>query len=75
MIDVLVERYKEMLIDVVVGIESRGFIVGAPLAHELGVGFVPIRKKGKLPAETIALEYALEYGTDTVEIHKDAISK
>lgn len=71
----LMKRYKEMDIDVVAGIESRGFILGSILAHQLGVGFVPIRKKGKLPAETIAEEYALEYGTGIIEIHKDAIHK
>lgn len=60
--------------DLVAGIESRGFIFGAPLALELGAGFVPIRKLGKLPAETLRAEYALEYGTNTVEIHKDAIA-
>ena len=70
----LVNRYTGMKIDKVAGIESRGFIVGAPLAHMLGVGFVPIRKKGKLPAETIGHDYELEYGTDRVEIHTDAIS-
>ena len=59
--------------DVVVGIESRGFMFGAPIALELGLGFVPIRKIGKLPAETIQAEYALEYGTNVVEIHRDAI--
>lgn len=74
-IDHLHERYKNMDIDVVVGIESRGFILGAPLAYLLGKGFVPIRKPGKLPAERISQDYSLEYGTDTVEIHKDAISK
>jgi adenine phosphoribosyltransferase len=58
----------------VAGIESRGFIVGAALALELGVGFVPIRKKGKLPAETIGHDYELEYGTDRIEIHVDAIA-
>lgn len=62
-------------IDVVVGIESRGFILGGALAYALGKGFVPIRKKGKLPAETEKMEYSLEYGTDTIEIHKDAILK
>ena len=62
-------------IDVVAGIESRGFIFGAALAIELGVGFVPIRKKGKLPAETVSASYALEYGEDTLEIHKDAFPK
>ncbi|MFH1850158.1 MAG: adenine phosphoribosyltransferase [archaeon] len=73
MVDLLVKRYENMDIDIVAGIEARGFITGAILAHRLRVGFVPIRKKGKLPAETIAHEYELEYGTDTIEIHKDAI--
>jgi adenine phosphoribosyltransferase len=75
MVDILFERYKNAKIDAIVGIESRGFIVGSALAHKLGIGFVPIRKKGKLPAETISEEYALEYGTDKIEIHKDAISR
>lgn len=70
----LVNRYTGMKIDKVAGIESRGFIVGAPLAHMLGVGFVPVRKKGKLPAETIGHDYDLEYGTDRIEIHTDAIA-
>ncbi len=70
----LVNRYTGMKIDKVAGIESRGFIVGAPLAHMLGVGFVPVRKKGRLPAETIGHDYDLEYGTDRVEIHTDAIA-
>jgi adenine phosphoribosyltransferase len=73
--EILVERYKGSKIDKVVGIESRGFFFGASLALQLGAGFVPIRKKGKLPAETIREEYALEYGTDIMEIHKDAIVK
>lgn len=73
-IDELAKRYNGMKIDKVVGIESRGFIVGAPLAYLLGVGFVPIRKPGKLPAETIGHDYELEYGRDRVEIHTDAIS-
>jgi adenine phosphoribosyltransferase len=73
--EILVNRYKNSKIDKVVGIESRGFIVGASLALMLEAGFVPIRKKGKLPAETIREEYALEYGTDIIEIHKDAITK
>ena len=68
------ERYRGAGIDAVAGIESRGFIFGAPLAIELGVGFVPIRKIGKLPAEKIFREYALEYGTATLEIHVDAVS-
>ena len=74
-VDELVRRYKGMKIDKIAGIESRGFIIGAPLAYALGVGFVPIRKKGKLPAETIGHDYALEYGTDRIEIHTDAIEK
>jgi len=73
--DELYERYKDQKIDVVVGIESRGFIFGAVLAYKLGVGFVPIRKPGKLPADTISEEYTLEYGKNKVEIHKDAIKK
>ncbi len=69
----LLEFIKDKKIDKVVGIESRGFIFGAMLAKELNAGFVPIRKPGKLPAETESASYALEYGTDTIEIHKDAI--
>jgi adenine phosphoribosyltransferase len=71
----IVARYKGMKIDKVAGIESRGFIVGTPVAYELGLGFVPVRKKGKLPAETIGRDYQLEYGTDRIEIHTDAIQK
>ncbi len=74
-VDELAARYKDMQIDKIAGIESRGFILGAPLAYALGKGFVPIRKKGKLPAETIGHDYALEYGTDRIEIHTDAIAK
>jgi adenine phosphoribosyltransferase len=70
-----VNRYKDKDIDIIVGIDSRGFILGGALAYLLGKGFVPVRKKGKLPAETESQEYKLEYGTDTVEIHKDAIQK
>ena len=73
MVDLFVDRYKEMTIDVVVGIEARGFITGAILANRLGVGFVPIRKEGKLPAGKTTVEYELEYGTDKIEIHNDAI--
>jgi len=73
-IDHLFKRYEDKDIDLVVGIESRGFILGAPLAYLLGKGFVPIRKPGKLPAARYSEEYCLEYGTDTIEIHKDAIS-
>ncbi|QYJ76653.1 MULTISPECIES: adenine phosphoribosyltransferase [Shewanella] len=69
----LVERYKDSGFTKVVGTESRGFLFGAPLALELGVGFVPVRKPGKLPRETISESYELEYGHDTLEIHVDAI--
>ena len=74
-IDQLASRYKDVNIDLIAGIESRGFIIGGPLAYALGVGFVPVRKKGKLPAETIGQDYQLEYGTDRIEIHIDAIPK
>jgi adenine phosphoribosyltransferase len=73
-VEELVRRYENMKIDKVAGIESRGFILGAPLAYALGKGFVPIRKQGKLPAETIGHDYELEYGTDRIEIHTDAIA-
>ena len=73
-IDLLVAPYRDQRIDVVVGMESRGFIFSAPMAYTLGVGFVPVRKLGKLPAETVSVEYALEYGTNTLEIHRDAIA-
>ena len=76
-IDSFTQRYitAEVDFDVIVGIESRGFIIGGALSYTLGKGFVPVRKKGKLPAETVSHEYALEYGTDTIEIHKDALVK
>ena len=74
-IDLLYKRYADKKIDKVIGIESRGFIFGAPLAYLLGCGFVPIRKPGKLPAEIESEEYALEYGRDKIEVHKDAINK
>ena len=73
-VDQIAKRYKGQPISKVVGIESRGFIIGAPVAYLLGVGFVPVRKKGKLPAETIGHDYQLEYGADRIEIHTDAIS-
>lgn len=73
-IDRLAEPYADQKVDKVVGIESRGFIFGAPLAERLGVGFVPVRKPGKLPAESIEESYDLEYGTNTLCIHKDAIA-
>jgi len=73
-IDQMAAAVKDDRIDLVVGMESRGFIFAAPLADRLGAGFVPVRKLGKLPAETIEVEYALEYGTATLEIHRDAIA-
>jgi adenine phosphoribosyltransferase len=73
-IEQIAKRYKGQPISKVVGIESRGFIIGAPVAYALGVGFVPVRKKGKLPAETIGHDYELEYGADRIEIHIDAIA-
>jgi adenine phosphoribosyltransferase len=69
----IAKRYKGVKIDKVVGIEARGFIIGTPVAYELGVGFVPIRKQNKLPAETVGRDYQLEYGSDRIEIHVDAI--
>ncbi len=72
-LDIMYEYAKDLNVSKVVGIEARGFIFGALLAEKLGVGFVPIRKPGKLPAETESTTYALEYGTDTIEIHKDAV--
>ena len=74
-VDDIAKRYTDQRIAKVVGIESRGFIIGAPVAYRLGAGFVPIRKKGKLPSETIGHDYQLEYGADRVEIHTDAIAK
>ena len=72
-VDMLASRYRTERIDVVVGIESRGFIFGGALAHQLRAGFVPVRKLGKLPAKTIEVEYELEYGRDALAIHEDAI--
>ena len=73
-IEILCNRYKDKKVNIVAGIESRGFIIGAILANKLGIGFVPIRKKGKLPHEVIREEYDLEYGKDSIEVHKDAIN-
>ena len=73
-IDLLTEPFRDTPVDVVVGMESRGFIFSAPMAYQLDAGFVPVRKLGKLPAETVSVEYALEYGTNTLEVHKDAIA-
>ena len=72
-IDMLAARYHTALVDIVVGVESRGFIFGGALAHQLKAGFVPVRKRGKLPARTIEEEYELEYGRDILAIHEDAI--
>lgn len=74
-VDDLAQHFAGQAIDKIAAIEARGFIIGAALAYKLGVGFVPIRKQGKLPAETLGHDYALEYGADRVEIHTDAISK
>ena len=74
-IDRIVEHLKDKNVDVILGPEARGFIFGVPVAYALGVGFVPVRKKGKLPGETVSIEYSLEYGVDVLEIHKDAIKK
>jgi adenine phosphoribosyltransferase len=73
-IDLLTAPFLDRRVDIVVGMESRGFIFSAPMALRLNAGFVPVRKLGKLPAETVSVEYALEYGTNTLEIHRDAIS-
>ena len=73
-IDALVEKIAPWQPDVIVGPEARGFLLGAPLAYALGIGFIPVRKPGKLPGATISETYALEYGFDTLEVHADAIS-
>lgn len=73
-IDQIAEYCKEKKVTKIVGMESRGFIVGSALAYKLGLGFVPVRKKGKLPYKTISATYDLEYGTDTIQIHEDAIA-
>ena len=72
LVDLLVYRYMDQKVDVVAGLDARGFIIGAALAYQLNVGFVPIRKKGKLPFKTVSQSYALEYGEATVEMHTDA---
>lgn len=72
-VDELVNYLKDKNIDIIVGPEARGFLFGTPVAYALGAGFVPVRKKGKLPCDTIKVEYDLEYGTDVLEVHKDAI--
>ena len=72
-IDALTEQCRGMEIDTVIGVESRGFIFAAPLAYQLGAGFIPVRKPKKLPADTVSVSYELEYGTDKLEMHKDAV--
>ena len=75
MVDYLCDQYKDCKIDYIAGIESRGFIFGVPMAYKLDCGFIPVRKPNKLPAETIKESYDLEYGSDSIEIHADAIEK
>jgi adenine phosphoribosyltransferase len=72
-IDLMIEPYRNLGVDAVVGMESRGFIFSSPIAYQLNAGLIPVRKLGKLPSETISVEYALEYGSNTLEMHKDAI--
>jgi len=72
-IDLMLEPYRDSGVEIVVGMESRGFIFSSPLAYLLDAGLVPVRKLGKLPAETLSVEYALEYGSNTLEIHRDAV--
>ena len=75
LVDDLVQPFAGKRIDAVAGIEARGFIIGGAVAHQLSIGFIPVRKKGKLPWETIGQDYDLEYGTDRVEIHRDAVAE
>lgn len=72
-IDLIVENLQDKEIDLIVGPEARGFIFGVPVAYALGIGFVPVRKKGKLPGETVEVKYTLEYGEDILQMHKDAV--
>lgn len=74
-VDTLAERYKDRRIDYIASIEARGFVFGSALAYRMGKGLIPIRKKGKLPYKTMSVTYDLEYGTDTLEIHEDAVKK
>ena len=74
-IDKMAEQVKDKEVDLIVGAESRGFLIGSALAYKMNCGFIPVRKKGKLPYKTISEEYALEYGTDTLYMHEDAIKK
>lgn len=75
MIDLFVDKYRDAKIDCVIGIEARGYMIGAPLAYAIGAGFVPVRKPGKLPGTKYTEEYALEYGTNSLEIHDDAVGQ
>ena len=75
LINVFAERYKGKGITRIAGVESRGFVLGAPLAYKMGISFIPVRKPGKLPREVFSVEYELEYGTDKLEIHRDALEK
>jgi adenine phosphoribosyltransferase len=75
MVDLFVDKYRGADIEYVVGIEARGYMLGAPVAYALGAGFVPVRKPGKLPGDKFTEEYALEYGTNTIEIHVDAVTR
>ncbi len=74
-IDALTEQCRGMSVDTIIGIESRGFIFATPLAYQLGIGFIPVRKPKKLPAECVSVSYDLEYGQDTLEMHKDAVGE
>jgi adenine phosphoribosyltransferase len=74
-LDAMINQYKDERIDTIIGIESRGFIFAAPMARALGAGFVPVRKPKKLPAECVSISYDLEYGQDTLEMHKDAVGE
>ncbi len=74
-VEIIAEKYKEERIDKVIAVEARGFIFGGAIAYKLGAGFIPVRKKGKLPAEVLEATYELEYGTDTLQVHRDAINR
>jgi len=74
-LDAMIGQYKGKQIDTIIGIESRGFIFAAPMAHAMGAGFVPVRKPNKLPAECVSVSYDLEYGQDTLQMHKDAVGE
>ncbi|MDI6791728.1 MAG: adenine phosphoribosyltransferase [bacterium] len=73
-IDTLIDRFKDERVEIIIGAEARGFIIGAPMAYQLGTGLIPVRKPGKLPYKTISASYDLEYGTDSLEMHVDAVS-